>query len=339
MPDQKPAHPLTGNVKWIFNQPNLGLRVPYVLVSPNGDREVASMQMANTCREGLISTIRQVLVQRATNVEEYVESKNKGWGRICARRVEHKVIKQVDLCDPAGKAQPTSLKIQWHPHYMRGWETFEPDKFLQVCDVVMGPVMVLLSPHRVAGADWWRSDGEKTIENLDGSRYIHWFGSDNWFLAHPVTVSIATGLYRQCFHLCGVPGLADTILATVPPEDVVEVMSTNNAPLALSLIKQTRPYIEVPAGSNGNRHNYPFALGLWRRLMRLQRAVRRTNYAEALGQDFVTGWNLISGQGEWKGVYSFWGDEGELTNYHRHLMKAGAPRRKSSGEKVANRTS
>lgn len=335
MPENK--HPLTNNPKWVFNQPNLGFRARYVVADEEGKREVRLVQTATTCREGVINNLRQAFQGSITNAEEYARSKAAGWSDK-ARGISHKVVKRVDLQAPDGKVESTSLKIQWHAHYMSGWDDFPIEKFLQVCDVVMGPVMVLLGPHRPTGSDWWRSNIERSVVPEGSEKYVHWYGSDNWFLAHPVTLSIVTGLYRQCFHLCGA-GLADEIIATLTQAEIDEVMSTNSQRLALNLIKRTRQYIEVPAGTNGNRVNYPFAMGFWRRLIRLQRAIRRVGYEEALGQNFASGWNVISGQGEWRGVYNFWGDEGELTDNHRHLMRIGAPRRKQSGEKVADRSS
>lgn len=337
MPENK--HPLVGNPKWIFNQPNVGFRARYVAVSAEGERGVRLMQAATTCREGVINQMRQALQSSLTNAEEYAAAKKKvGWSDK-AKGAVHKVVKRVDLEALDGKAEPTSLKIQWHECWMKDWKEASVETFIRVCDVVMGPVMVLLGPNRPIGPDWWRTDPETALESEGKEdKYVHWYGSDNWFLAHPVTLSIVTGLYRQCFHLC-LTGLADEIIATISQDEINAVMSTNDHRLALSLIKRTRPYIEVPAGVNGNRVNYPFALGFWRRLIRLQRAIRRVGYEEALGQNFATGWALISGEGEWRGVYNFWGDEGELTDNHRHLMRIGAPRRKQSGEKVADRSS
>jgi hypothetical protein len=334
MPETK--HPLTNNNKWVFSQPSVGFSAHYVAVDSAGKREVRHVQTATTCREGVISNLRQAFQNSLINVEEYKAAQNLGW-TATRTKVALKTIRSVDLDDVAGKEKPTTLKLLWHENYRKGWEEFPIEKFLQVCDVVMGPVMVLMSPARPMGADWWRSDPEKAIQDESGQKFVHWYGSDNWFLAHPATLSIATGLYRQCFHLCAVPGLADQIIATLSPDEVTAALSTNRQVPSLGFLKRTRQYIEVPVGANGTRQNYAFALGFWRRLIRLQRAIRRVGYADALGQDFPTGWALTSAEGAWRGVYNFWGDEGELTEHHRHLMKVGAPRRKTSGEKVANR--
>jgi len=107
--------------------------------------------------------------------------------------------------------------------------------------------------------------------------------------------------------------------------------------LALLLIKKTRNWIEVPVGENGYRVNYSFPLGFWRRLIRLQRAIRKVGYEETIGQTFHEGWATTGGT-EFRGAYSFWGDEGELTNHHKHLMKIGAPRRQTRVTKSASGT-
>jgi hypothetical protein len=170
--------------------------------------------------------------------------------------------------------------------------------------------------------------------------YAHWGGSDNWFLAHPATVAIATGLYRQCFHLCGA-GIADQIFDAISEEEIKEVMSTGSQRLALQATKATRPFIEVPVGRNGFRGNYAFAKGFWRRLIRLQRAIRRGGYEAAMGQTFEEGWGILDHEAtEWSGLYGFWGDEEDLTDKHRHLMKAGEPRRRRKvGGKSATQVS
>jgi hypothetical protein len=321
----KERHPLIGNPAWVFTQPRVGVQAQYVAVDlESGDREVQGLRIADTCREGVILSIRTMFQNRLTNQKKILDM---GWQ---THKPKWVATKDCDLLDYKGKKEVSSVLIQWHQSWMKGWEDFPVEKFLRVCDVVLGPVSVLLGPWRPAGDAWWKTDPMKALASHKGQNYIHWNGTDNWFLAHPATAAIATGLYRQCFHLCGA-GVADQVIETLSEEEVTEVMSTNSQGLALSLIKKTRPWIEVPVGGNGYKINYAFPFGFWRRLIRLQRAVRRYGYEEALGQSFHEGWGTLGGS-DFRGMYSFWGAEGELTDHHKHLMRVGAPKRGSRGK-------
>jgi hypothetical protein len=311
-------HPLIGNEKWFFNQPEVGFRAPYVAVDKAGKKTDLVLEVGSTCREGLINDARETFQSRLTNVRE-VNAAASNWK---AERPELVEKQRVDLT----QSKNAQLKLQWHPNWMKK-DQFTQETFLKVCDVVIGPVAVLLGPWRAEG-EWWRTDPKEAEQLRGDQKYVFWNGTDNWFLAHPATAAIATGLYRQCFHLCGA-GVAEEILNTISEEEIFEVMSTNSQKQALLLIKKTRPWIEVPVGENGHQINYAFPLGLWRRLIRLQRAIRRVGYEESLGQTFHEGWGT-TGKFTYNGAFGFWGTEGELTDSHRHLMKVGAPRRKTS---------
>ena len=210
------------------------------------------------------------------------------------------------------------------------------EEFLQVCDRVLGPIAVLLGPWRPEGDKWWRTNPKTALRAKGDRKFVYWQGSDNWFLAHPATVGIATGLYRQCFHLCGA-GVADRIIKDVSEEEISEVMSTNSQKQALLLLKKTRTWVEVPVAEKGYTINYAFPFGFWRRLIRLQRAIRRHGYEESLGEDFHEGWGT-TGEHAYHGAYHFWGEANELTDHDHHLMKMGAPRRKERVKPVKKAT-
>ena len=326
----KAKHPLLSNEKWTFNQPSVGFRAHYLAVEREVDdpeKEALTLEVDHTCREGVVNQTRQVFQTRLTNLAEVTAA---AWNA----KPQLEFTKTVSLTDPSSREKPCQLKIQWHKNYMKGWEDFPVETFLKVCDVVIGPIAVLLGPWRLEG-EGWRTDPTKAERKTNGQSFVYWNGTDNWFLAHPAMAAIATGLYRQCFHLCGA-GVADQVIESLSEEEVSEVMTYNSQKLALALIKKTRPWIEVPVGQNGNKINYAFPLGFWRRLMRLQRAIRRHGYEESLGQTFHEGWATVSGT-QYRGVYGFWGEEGELTGHHQHLMEMGAPRRRKIG-KSAKRT-
>lgn len=337
----KERHLLLNNSHWKFNQPELGFSSSYTAVNTlpleSKKKNIFEVAASNTCREGVVTNTRGNFQRNLTNLKEL---QGGSWRD---NKPPLKVTAGIDLTAPEKKA--TELRIQWTEGFMVNWvgipkgSEFPPELFLQVCDAVMGPVCVLLGPWRPQG-DWWKTNPAKARKiRANGGHYVGWKGSDNWFLAHPATVGIATALYRQCYHLCGA-GLAEEIVKTLKRSEVEEVMSSGSQKLALQLVKRTRPYIEVPIGKGASRVNYAFAMGFWRRLIRLQRAIRlRGGYEKALGQDFAEGWNLLSKSTAWTGLWRFWGDEEELTDHHRHLMKTGAPRRAARGHKPATKAS
>lgn len=319
----KEKHPLMNNPRWVFNQPEVGFKAHYLAIDMDTQEEkIRSMQTSCTCREGIISNARQGFQNGLLN-------RKRDW----SEKHIPKVIREANLQKATGKRKPTELKIQDHSNFRARYHKsdFSIEEFIKVCNIVMGPICVLLGPNRLDGDQWWKTDPKKAVIGKD---WIHWKGSDNWFLAHPATMAIATGLYRQCYHLCGT-GLGEKIIDTLNEQEVEEVMSSNSQKLALQLIKQTREYIEVPAGTNGSQYNYPFYTGYWRRLQRLQRAIRRHGYEKSLGQSFAEGWALLEGNlTTWSGLYGFWGDNMEgFTKNHNHLMEMGKPRRRQSADK------
>lgn len=319
-------HPLAKSEAWVFAQPEVGFSTHYVAVNlETGQREVRSISNLASCREGVVYNIRQGL-QGSLCQKKHANSKAE-W------EFTFHQIKEVDLRDPVAKeAGRTIMKINRSALHAKVLSNCFLRKFAKACDIVMGPVCVMLGMHRPEG-DWWRTDPEKILENS----HLCWYGSDNFFLQHPVLVSIVTGLYRQVALACRA-GYADQILASVDYQEVEECLSTNNWKQSLAIIKETRPWIEVPCAKGGGVVNYPFPPGYWRRLKCLQRGARRHGYEKVLGQNFVDGWALEAKGNHWSGLYNFWGQEGELTQAHRQLMELGKPlRRKKSGAKPASR--
>ena len=195
-------HPLYKKEGWVFNQPDVGVRAHYLAVEHEVDKPkktVLTVDSASTCREGVISNLRQVFQKRLTNIDAVNEAQahNGGWdpGKT---KTDWVMTRNCDLESLAGKKEPTELKLHWHENWLKEMgPDFPIEKFLQVCDRVIGPIAVLLGPHRPEGDTWWRTDPEKAVRMTGENKYVYWQGSDNWFLSHPATVGIATGLYRQ----------------------------------------------------------------------------------------------------------------------------------------------
>ncbi len=326
-------HPLLRNEHWLYSQPEVGFRSYYRVVSrETGQESVRKAVSMNSCREGLIHDTRTTYLGQLTNWNAVREARGSNWQGgedTVSLQGTGDVDFSVPLEDPKHR---TALRISWHPNWFSGDIVFSVADFLGVCDRILGPVCILLSVTRPAGKDWWRTSSTDATERMQGQDYTVWYGSDNWLLTHPTTMSIATGLYRQCFHLCNA-GVAREILKSVSEAEVAKMMSTNSQKLAILMTKKVRSWIEVPPAPSGNRRNYPFPLGLWRRLMHLQRGIRRHGYESVLGEDFHTSWRTTNlDMTAHTGVFSFWGDvEGDEdggSTRHRHLMEQGAPRRR-----------
>jgi len=313
------THPLIGNEDWKFFQPNMVVHANYTMAELESDAPLTSLKTVAThddCRETLIYNLRQHL-RKALCSE--------------ARPKPHELVHTPRREIIFGTSEACFSRANWIGIRLRADQNNEEfrGRLVRMTDYLLGPVCVLLDPLRAVG-DWWKTDSQPIKDGY--SAYSVWSGTSNWFLQHPVTVGIATGIARQAYHLmCA--GVYDDVMSSADPSEVEEVLTECSQKKALLLIKKTRPWIEVPVGRNGKRENYAFPLKTWRRMIRLQRAIRRHSYEEALNQSFIEGWNLDASEGEtydWSGAFQYWGDENNLTDAHRHLMELGAPRRKSS---------
>ncbi len=313
------THPLTENPKWIFSQPNIRIDAHYTATSGDDTQTVKTFVTGETCRETLIYNIRQHF--RAA----VCYKKQSGWS------LAHHLEKNVQLgTEEANGAGMNSLVVVAEKSIP--WPAKSSAQLIQLADYLLGPICVLLDPERPKG-DWW-SRGPEAYNKAE--RSTRWSGTTNWFLIHPVTVAIISGLYRQCYQLV-LAGEAEKIISLVDSEEIEEVLTECSQKKALTVLKKTRPWIEVPVAQYGNRRNYVFPMKTWRRLIRLQRAIRRHSYHEVFEQGFAEGWQLDTSagpeDGEYDGLFGFWGDDDDLTDEHRHLMKLGAPRRKKSAGK------
>lgn len=329
----KPEHFLTTDENWTYRQPSVGFKAQYVAVTCGSDkRKVEAVGAATTCREGVIHNARQTF--QKTLCQKVITGPG-DW------QFTMKKVREPDLEDPkAKKARGThlmiaikALSIPKQPEASKE----DLEKFILAADTVLGPMCVLLGHHRPEG-DWWRTDPKKMFSTQLSQKYICWFGSDNFFLQHPVLVAIVTGLYRQVALLCSA-GHADRILESVDRKEIEECLSTGSWKQALLILQKTRPFIEVPVAKNGQFGNYAFPIGYWQRMHRLQIGARRHGYEKILGQDFMEGWSLELKGTNWTGLYNFWGEKESTSEAHSRLMKLGKPRSKQSeSESVTNST-
>ncbi len=316
---------LAGDEKWVFAQPRVGFSTHYIAVHcKTQERESRSIANAAICREGLVHNIRQGL---QGSLVQKVKTGSEEW------EFTFQQIKHIDLEDSAAKeAGMTSMKIHKASLNKKYLSKKTLKQFSLAADIVMGPVCVLLGRDRPIG-EWWRTPPEKILQE----DYLHWHGSDNFFLQHPALVSLVSGLYRQVALLCRAER-AGEILETIDYREIEECLSSGDHTQALEIIEKTRHWIEVPCGTNGHDINYPFPQGYWRRLKCLQRGLRRHGYETLMGQSFVDGWALEAKGENYTGMYALWGPKKDRTSAGKSLTELGRfIRRQKSEDKSAPR--
>ena len=329
------SHPLMNDPRWVYWQPYIKAKATILVVDKKDNISIKSVITEATCREAIITNmqarLRDIVIQEVPvkgRPSYYKKKQRTKRIRLYDTRLLVDLPKANQLTisinalkeDPVKHGPPSNDKIK---------------EYIEVADALVGIPSVLLSHRRPKGY-WWRSE---PIEVTDG--YVSWNGSDNWFMRHPVLLAIATGLLRQAALLVA-KGYGRQILKCVDRKQIEEVLTTADWKLAYKLALKLRPWIEVPAGINGNHINYPFSMGFWHRFDYLQRAQRKHNYKKIFGNNFYESWALMNGNLPFLGVYSFWGDNphiSENVDNYRRLVELGKPRRRAGRGKNAAQTS
>ncbi len=324
------THPLTDNQKWIFWQPYIQAKATVFLLDSmkkaDNKGSLISPVASSTCREGILSNMRQYLW------DQTMQGDQDGYKKTFKR------LKRVRLFDPRlHENMQGSNQIRMHENGLKPKGDHKEkvkkgkvEEYLLVMDALVGLPSVLLS-HRRPEGEWWRTDPKNC---QDVAEYISWNGTDNWFMRHPTLIAISTGLARQAAMLTA-HGLGELVLDAVDRGDVEEALTTGNWKLAYGLCEKLQPFIEVPNGAGGAFQNYPFPFGQWKRFDRLQRAQRRHNYEKVFQGSFYDCWGLnkeASG-GKWSGSFAYWGNPGKENDNFELLMKLGEPRRRAKGGK------
>lgn len=324
MSDEK--HPLLNNSSWLFDQYRLRMEVCFKSTDlEGGDLREHHIQKEDTCRETLVNNIRGVL--GGLFVKKIPKEGRPYWD------VELNKVREVDLADHdfkerffGGHTSRMGIKCT----ELIGKAYVEEKVFLKVADTIVGNICVLLNPGRAPG-DWWRTTPEECRSG--DNNMIKWNGADNFFLYHPVMLTLVLGLYRQASHLWRA-GVAEQILEDLPYERTEEAMTTADWRLARDNVRGLRRWIEVPVAKGGKQENYAFPEGLWLRFMRLQQAMRKHSAEEVFEGPFEKGWNLTKKTYDWTGSYEFWGlksGDGTTGHYDR-LLNLGRPAKKGNDD-------
>ena len=326
------SHPLDGDSKWKFWKPTVTVKTTFLLLGKGDKKSVPSHISRSGCREGILSNMKTRL-REAVMKKKKVTTNKDGWETATFTREKRLRLFDRELIAslPGGnqiRIRDTGLKPKGLPESKLKPQIVE--EFILVADALVGIPSVLLSHHRPEG-EWWRTD-HLTCINKDGE--VEWNGSDNWFLRHPILLSIVTGLYRQAAMLTAC-GYGPKVLDCVKRGEVEDALTTGDWRLAFGIAKQLRPWIEVPVGAGGSEGNFPFSIGEWDNFDRLQRAQRRYNYLKVFGTSFYDSWGLNPGNegGAWSGTQTYWGFGGGENENHQHLMNLGEPRRRAKGGK------
>jgi hypothetical protein len=321
------THPLTDNAKWIFWQPYIQVKSTVLLMDSmkiaNDEGKLIAPVSQSTCREGVLSNMRSYLWKQVMSEER--EGYKKTFKRLHRLRLFDARLHEDMQGANEIRINANGLKPKGKHTEPLSQETIE--EYLLVADALVGIPSVLLS-HRRPEGEWWRTD-PTTCQH---GEYIHWGGTDNWFMRHPTLLAISTGLARQAALLTA-HGLGDQVLDRVDRAEVEEVLTTGDWKLATGLCNKLRDFIEVPNGAGGAFQNYPFPFGQWKRFDRLQRAQRRHNYEKVFGGNLYDCWGLNPEQagGSWSGSFAYWGNPGAENENFNLLMKLGEPRRRAKG--------
>lgn len=317
MASKKAKHFLKDDPNWGFKQPHMFVRSQLVLEPKEGKSGVRTVSDGQTCREGVIHNFRTHLRGLACKVTQ------PGNG-LSPTKLEK--VADIELCDKRVQTPGstflsiTRIGLNMDPKYV--------DTFIEVADALVGNVAVLMSTYRKPGT-WWRTDASTCEKPSNGyPESVHWYGSDNIVLRHPVFLAIISGLYRQAGNLCA-GGFGEQMLKSISRSEVEKALDDADRDRALANIKKIKDWLIVPP-ANGHDRYYPFPLGFWRRFLRLQRAIVRHGYDEVFQANLIDSWGLTNTDRSWGGVYDFWGGRGKDRNeQHFRILELGKPAGKS----------
>lgn len=184
-------------------------------------------------------------------------------------------------------------------------------------------MVVALNPDRYEG-DWWTTSPTEALAQGNPEE-LRWYGTDNFFLRHPVLTSLVMGMFRQAF-LLHEQGFGDAILKVVNRREVEECLTYGDPDLAIRILNKLRPWIAVP--TNRPASPYPFPTAYWHRLGQLKKAIYRYGYNEVFGGDIREGWGLGESGGGRYGIYNgplaYWGATGsKITLAGKRLAQLG----------------
>ncbi len=308
MPRGKKASKVGALEGFHFDLPFIGFRAQFrsAPIKGKGKVKTHTINYGASCREELVWDSREFLQRQVVNWKK----KKGSWEKTAT--LTHKL----DLDHPSLK-QPevTYLWVgdgdEW-PAAGVGICNRRCciNRYPELLDAIVGPVAVVLNPNRYVG-DWWTtSPSEASVKHTNELR---WYGTDNFFLRHPVLTSLMMGMFRQGNLLFG-QGYDEAILNAVKRKDVEDCLTNADPVLAMRILTTLRPWIEVPQRNLAG--NFSFPRGNWERLRQLHRSIYTHGYDELFDGDLQKSWNIVGETGNPRygipeGPVAYWGAKGD----------------------------
>lgn len=295
-------------VKWerlSQQQPPLGFATKVRIIPLEGERKPADihrLSSSSICREGLIYQIRRDLGLR---LSERVECRS-SWG---FRFFKRELAAEVDL-GFEGTHQPDVTKM-WINLPKPGQGRPPYTELIQTADAVTGLVCLILNPDRYCG-NWWRTTAQDAKASAP-SRFV-WYGTDNFFLAHPALTSIVFGLFRQSLRLVKA-GQVGALSTLAPRAEVRKALDQSDHERALHLVKRLKPLIACPLKTR----QYPIRSINFDFLFDLHKAIYKHGFEEVFGAPSKA-WNCQMLYSDKNGSYSYFGASAS-TNTARRIKE------------------
>ncbi len=275
---KQPTRPLS---HFLYNEPMVGFMTRFRTHPLNGGKSrTHALDYGGTCREELIWDTREHLRSSSTTSKKLRNS----WRRLSTTTHE------IDF-DAESLKQPSVTYLWKNDDNDDGSEICKrpccTSRFPEVMDAFVGPLGVVLNPDRYEG-NWWTTSVEESKGVTTGIGEYRWYGTDNFFLRHPVLTSLMIGMFRQGVLLFE-QGYDTDILRTVKRKEVEEALTNSDPKLAMKILKSLRPWIEVPKWM---APNFPFPRGHWDRLGQLHRALYKYGCDEVFDGSPRAGWNV-----------------------------------------------
>jgi hypothetical protein len=266
-----------------FEQPFMGFSTKFRTVpyKDKGAPQVHAMNYGASCREELIWDAREYLQSKTVTYKQ----KPGTWENVATLQ------RIIDIDD-------RSLKQPFVTYF---WFSGEDDydgsynratcmrpccaaRFPEVMDALVGTLGVALNPNRYVG-DWWRTSPEEA--NKGNGDELRWYGTDNFFLRHPVLTSLMMGMFRQAFLLFQ-QGFDTSMLTAINRKEVEGCLTDSDSELAMRILTKLKPWI----AAKSPMVNLPFPSAHWERLRLLHRAAYNHGYDALFGPDIHKAWNL-----------------------------------------------
>ncbi len=305
-----------------YDQPFIGFRTQFRSrpITGRNTSRTHTINYGGSCREELVWDSREYLQGKAVT---WKPKKDSYWEKVAI------LTRTLDLDHPNLK-QPETTYL-----WVKGDEEVgfchRPcciSRFPELLDAIVGPVAVLLNPDRYVG-DWWKTLPEEVFHKgtYHDEEELRWYGTDNFFLRHPVLTSLMMGMFRQGVLLYQ-QNYDEAIRKAVKRKDVEDCLTNADPVLAMRILRTLRPWIEVPQKRLAS--NFSFPKGYWDRLQKLHRSIYSHGYDALFDGDLHHSWN-IAGGGEkgnryaiTKGPMEYWGTTGsKVTPEGKRLTKLG----------------